>query len=435
MFRQTQFKLPVKYTKIFKRRQNKTADQVAKNIIQLHVNESSTSEFYNKKIILIKTKDAKGNLKSIPVTFFNKKTYIEIDGDGYTIHPKGIIGRSKTHNNLKVGSKLSTEVESDHVINFHEFVTNKHARDLVMNFLDKLNTDSPITYEMVDQFDEGITEIRTNAPLSPISCTPDELRQWISILNECQRKLMAKDPVYYDKSYSSEILQDALYRIKDLFTDITIGANILSSEIAGMFLVDAQYENTINDVETLSTFVGGMINAGIPSSYVGYNTWFVMSDKFDDKEVFINFDDESVLPRWGHTRIVFYPSDIFLKTKVMKIALNASGIAANKREMQISKNYKNIPYVLDDDRKVIDIIAKTEYISQNECITICERIIPEYNVDEANTLKATTVNIAKVLGHTLQITDVHGGNVGYIITPDDRKQWKILDYGGSLIRS
>jgi hypothetical protein len=117
----------------------------------------------------------------------------------------------------------------------------------------------------------------------------------------------------------------------------------------------------------------------------------------------------------------------------MKVALSSHGIASNKREMQLTNAYKNLNIQLEDGRPLVEILAKTEAISKNGCITVCERIIPCKNGSEAFELEKIVQSIPAKINKALSITDIHSGNIGYTFTKNGNI-WKILDYGDSIIK-
>lgn len=415
-----------------KKKAKKTANQIAAEIIKTTVQESGddTSKYYKQKIINIRFKDEKNQLREIPVTFFDKKLNIEIDGNGYIIHPKGI-GKLNTPN-LEVGKRLLDDDELDFMMQFDKFMTDKQLRSYFAEFIKSCGSDPDnINNDILDKTTAALNAL-TNIKPHQIRINHAILQEWISTLNIFYKNLISVDSIYFGKLFKNDRVKTLFYYTKDLFSKLTIASNLISSELTGLFLVDSKFENSINDINTLSLFVDGMINSGIPSSYVGYNTWFVMSKQFKDSDVFIDLNNNSTVPAWGHSRIVFYPPENG-DTKVMKVALSSHGIASNKREMQLTNAYKNLNIRLEDGRPLVEILAKTEAISKNGCITVCERIIPCKNGSEAFELEKIVQSIPAKINKALSITDIHSGNIGYTFTKNGNI-WKILDYGDSIIK-
>ena len=417
-----------------KKKAKKTANQIAAEIIKTTVQESGddTSKYYKQKIINIRFKDEKNQLREIPVTFFDKKLNIGIDGNGYIIHPKGI-GKLDSVNMGVGGNQLASEFKENVISELYMFMTNNHIRNIIMDFITNANNTDDTQNLNTSEIESILYKLKSVNFTADIKLDSIILQNWIKILNEFGFIISEIDPIRIGSDFKNGNIKSIFHDIKYLMLNMTIAVNILSKELTGLFYVDTKYENAIDNLEDLSRFVNGMIQAGIPSSYVGYNTWFVMNDKFHDNDVFIDLDDISKTePHWGHSRITFYPIDYNLQTKVLKIALNSLGIAGNSREMYITNTYKQLPYKTDDGVPFVEFFAKTETISRNKCIVIAERVVPEYNKKEADELAYTINMISSKLKGRLNVEDIHGGNVGYADTKYG-KLWKVLDYGDTVI--
>ena len=217
--------------------------------------------------------------------------------------------------------------------------------------------------------------------------------------------------------------------------EMTIALNIISSRINNFWLASAEYEGTCDNVKDLAVLVRDMISSGVPSSFVGYNAWFVLSPKLRGD---VQSDQDAFIPKWGQTRIAFYPSNDL--NSVIKVATNSLGLKSTNDEVSMyNSKLKNLntvikfhDYVRDKDysQKVNTLFTAPKSIFENGCVVLFDRC--KYTIKNASdknpdkwsaTAKDIQTNIhrAKLL---LNYEDIHKNNIGYT----EAGEWKIFDY-------
>ena len=210
-----------------------------------------------------------------------------------------------------------------------------------------------------------------------------------------------------------------LKQIVGVMSNMTMGLNSITREFGYMFMIDERYLHTISDVEKLAQFVDGLITSGVPTSYVAYNCWCVMSEDFDDRGYFYNSDGDKA-PRWGQTRVVFLPT---IDTKsVLKVAMNGAGEVGNQTEIKRYQLYssKDLANVLC---KPLKSYHKNTIVSYDRVRTIedkqAEPIIKQGMDSFVENLKEKS----KEKGLP-EIGDLHDGNIG--LTNDNKLV--VIDY-------
>ena len=182
--------------------------------------------------------------------------------------------------------------------------------------------------------------------------------------------------------------------------------NLIMNMVSNSFTIDQYYFKTINDPEKLDEFVGALIDAGIPSRYIGYNAWLISGENITS--------DSEFKPRWGQTRLCLLPND---KDICYKIALSGLGKTGNATEYKVYnellekcealcpclKLYKTQSVVMSKRAEFINI-------SQSEKL----EIVNDINYEISKLTRNKNINIV----------DIHGDNIGVV----DGKN-VVIDYG------
>lgn len=367
---------------LFKRKPKKTVDQIAGDIITETPTKSTQEvswEDFNKEkdnTIIHFPSSENSAIKECDITLMTKQLSIALENGEYVVGPvEGFKGdpendsstqerwmniRKTRNGNFQLNCFLSF------VDNWNDYRTN------LVKIIDLLTTNSNDTPKGDDK-DELAWCIKWKNYLH--NATNQEgnsgrqfrfssklLLDCQKIVNQTMKKLMVIDTIAQNEQPE---YQKLVKQVVDDMTCISIGCNQFSLNVKGMYMIDKKYLHTINDVKTLSKFVSSMIQSGIPSAQVAYNTWCVMSEDFDDRRFFLYEKDGTFkAPRWGQTRVVFFPAN--KPKEVLKIALNSGGLIANKRENQIYEQYKKCGKQ--------DILAKPLNAYENYTIITMEKL-------------------------------------------------------------
>lgn len=196
------------------------------------------------------------------------------------------------------------------------------------------------------------------------------------------------------------------------------GLNTLSNEIGKLYLIKAQYVNSIKDKNNLAKFVEMCIDAGVPPKFIAYNTWLIANEEIRGDKT----DFEKV--PMGQTRIVFFPKD---KSIITKIAFSGRGLTSNKNEVRMSEFIQH-----SGEEEVINMIAPIKGHYGKDCAVIdMERVVdkvgkhpnPKQMLRIVNDFKAFTKRHPEL---RLVVKDINDGN---IMWSSDRECWVCIDYG------
>lgn len=196
------------------------------------------------------------------------------------------------------------------------------------------------------------------------------------------------------------------------------GLNGLSNEIGKVYMIKAQYVNSITNKNDLAKFVEMCIDAGVPPKFVAYNTWLIANveirgDKTDFEKV-----------PMGQTRMVLFPRD---KKIITKIAFSGRGLTSNKNEVRMSE-------FLQRSKEEDMIKASAAIVGKygKDCAVIdMERIVDRAGKHPTPQMLTTVKNQFKdfTARHPelrLVVTDFNDGN---IMWSSDRNCWVCIDYG------
>ena len=324
---------------------------------------------------------------------------------------------------------------------FVDFVNDNHIMDLLTSALKTITTDQNGQHVLNDsiittaaELDKiyintaKITSINGSLPASTLSAVNQKL-------SEVQRLFQQIDSVNIQGTPN----QLEQWKVFARFLErLTYGCNHLAQAINQIYMCDIKYLGTIKDIDELSTFVQALIQCGIPSKFVAFNTWIVMDHSLLGGEGHYNYGnysrsndnttlnvstthpkDRTHLPRWGQTRVTFYPNG---EGHVIKIAMNRAGMIGNKREIEVYNLYKK--YGLEDD------LARIEKYTKNYCILVSEKMKPNDGTLTQQEIDDIKNNLNKAYTQhpdLPKIQDLHEQNFGISL---DGSEFKILDYGG-----
>lgn len=424
------------FDKLFRRKAKKTADQVAEECITgSHVKEYMESGDEtgtgSTKVHFPASPDSV--IKECDLELITKSLLIKIENNNY------VIGLAPGFEGARYESRKGTsykpfinngKTRDSHTNMFLAYVENRDDYrtiiDNIINYLVKYKD-----YEFTDEavldslkFNDDLLKSRNKLEGDKgwrYSFSSKLAIQYMNEINQLTNKVNQLNtiPESTDKRYKS-----LLDNVVDVVNELTYGCNNFATNVKAMYVIDQKYLHTISDIDILSKFVDTMITAGIPTTQVAYNTWCVMSPNFDDRKFFFraedNDDASSTFPRWGQTRVVFFPDN--KPMEVLKIALNGAGKLANKREFQIYKQYQK--YHLENE------LAEPISHTNNFCVMMMEKMkmLPENERNKyADLVKAELKEHYKQNPNLTDITgDLHGKNIGY----DEENNIKVIDYAG-----
>lgn len=401
---------------LFRRKHpKKTADQIAASVVKSTVQETSWEDFNKQKDSeKVHFPAADGSvIKETDIELITKDLLITIEGDNYVIGPvhgfKGSENMSSSDIHRVLGKK--TADSQFHLKCFLAFVSNNDGyKDSLMECINFLLLNHDETFKNITSEDkQNLTEfqrfmfqkISHSSNLSyRYSWSPTMLLEFQKDVNGVMNKLTKLNTIDDDKIKSPEY-KSFMSEIVAQMQNIVTGCNQYARHIKVMYMIDKKYLHTINDIDTLSKFVSSMIEAGIPSTQVAYNTWCVMNKNLSGVDYFAS---EEKGPLWGQTRVVFLPDE--RPTDVLKIALNSGGLFANKREKQIYAQYEKA--------KMSSVLAKPVKLFENNSIIVMEKLstsgVSSKNVDEIKRKIDEAIDKDNLLH---KIGDIHIDNVGF----------------------
>lgn len=401
---------------LFRRKHpKKTADQIAASVIQSSVQEVSWEEFNKQKDSeKVHFPSAPGSvIKETDVELITKELLITIENDNYVMGPvHGLRGSENAgpQDVYKVLGKKTGDSQF-HLNCFLAFSSNSDGyRDNLIQCIDWLLGAKNDSFEdlnptnkrqLIENQRYMFQKISRLSDLSyRYSWSPKLLLESQKSVNDVMSKIIKLNTINDAKMKSPEY-KEFMSEIVAQMQNIMTGCNQYARHVKVMYMIDKKYLHTINDIDTLSKFVSSMIEAGIPSTQVAYNTWCVMNKKLSGVDYFAS---EEKGPLWGQTRVVFLPDE--KPTDVLKIALNSGGLLANKREKQIYDQYENA--------NLSSLLAKPVKLFKNNSIIVMEKLstagVSHRNVDEIK----RKINDACDRNDLLhKIGDIHIDNVGF----------------------
>lgn len=198
-----------------------------------------------------------------------------------------------------------------------------------------------------------------------------------------------------------------------IVTVLSFGMNELTGSMSKIYMIDAKYMHSIDDIDTLSRFVERMAECGFPSKYIMYNTYLIAAENLNGGKA------SGTRPIWGQSRCIFYPND---QDHIIKIAYNPIGKVGNRNEAYITKLLHGTP-----ESKYI---AQVQKITKNAYVTEGERVntsgIGSFDYTKCMVIKNKINASPRLVNTNIEITDIHPKNIG---TKKDGSLC-IIDYGG-----
>lgn len=230
-----------------------------------------------------------------------------------------------------------------------------------------------------------------------------EMRYFQIKLNEINKMLEMVDTPDNSIPIDEKDFLKGLNQFASFAAQLQMGMNTVSGALQSIYTIDAKYNDTIGDINTLSSFIDKCIKYAIPPKYVSYNAYLISNPslKGDGSEGNENS------PRWGQTRVVFFPKNN--KKVIHKIALSGFGIRANKSEYDISEKFIN-----NGGQNLIAAVVST---TPSLAIISAERV----NISKGNNLYDDIKRLRNKLFEFTQKNDIaldirgdiHEDNVGY----------------------
>lgn len=338
------------------------------------------------------TKNEKGDLKHVSnsngISGLEDNTIIYKNMCYYIKHPEAL------ENLEKIVEKATSIIDSENNINEEEL------RDDIERTIKR-------SHMFGRDFNAGGTKI-----------TMKELVKFSSKINQLTN---AMDKFQNANNSIKHLSGDTIRSLNALVRELETtqhGLNGLSNEVGKVYMIKAQYVNSIKDKNNLAKFVEDCIDAGVPPKFIAYNTWLIANeeirgDKTDFKKV-----------PMGQTRMVFFPKD---KKIITKIAFSGRGLTSNKNEVRMSEFIER-----SGEEDIAKMCAKiTGKYGKDDAVIDMERIVdrsskhpnPKLLKAVKDTLKDFTARHPEL---RLVVTDINDGN---IMWSSDRRCWVCIDYG------
>lgn len=198
---------------------------------------------------------------------------------------------------------------------------------------------------------------------------------------------------------------------------IQFGLTSLTNAIQKVHLIDLKYMNSIDDRDSLSRFVYGCVQNGIPPKFIAYNAWLISSEN-------LRGSASKYKPIGGQTRCVFFPNDN--KNEILKIATSGIGINANKNEIRFSDFIKK-----SGEEDMIKISALITHTYPEDAIVAMERVVDRVgkhpDLVTLREVKSKYQDFTKRHPELrLIVSDFNDGNVMW---SSDKDMWVCIDYG------
>ena len=342
--------------KVFKRKIKKTPDQVMEEIVGTNPTESKKSTGTGTATgtktgtaTTTETKTGTGTKDDVEVVHFlsnpksviketdikviSKNLQIKIENNEYVMEPlEGFVG-----DNAKSLTGAGRGGSSTHVTWAIQYMVDDQGfrtkLNRVINMILSVGKSNVLLDDIMQEW-KAFDRIPFPSQSIRMKNSGDKLKEGYKAIAE-----MSKSIENCKEQQCGTEFNQLLSNIVSTLTNITMGLNQMSKDFGYMYMIDKKYLHTISDPDKLAQFINDIIAAGVGTQHVAYNCWCVMDKDFDDRGYFVYVDDNKAkYPRWGQTRVVFFP--IKDDKSVLKVSLNGSGILANKTEIRRYKMYK-----------------------------------------------------------------------------------------------
>lgn len=269
----------------------------------------------------------------------------------------------------------------------------------------KNNNDMVTALNSLKSLEKTITNIDSKTKKFEINL--DDLLEFQKTINNIFSKFKGVSEPNNDEYKDQKDIVEVLNEFVNFVNELQMGMNILSSSLKSIYIIDKDWMESINDMETLGKFVDACLENGIPPKFIALNATLVASPN-------IKGDADHNKPIWGQTRLVFFPPN---GKTIYKIAISEMGVISNKAEADIWNKIK-------DDKNAV-VFAATPNHSKNYSVIEMERVNTKTpSKEDINSVRAAAVKLMKDLKIPLKINDLHFRNIGY-----RGNQPVILDYG------
>lgn len=269
--------------------------------------------------------------------------------------------------------------------------------------------------DLVNFTDKVWENARTFADQNKNGCDVkvSELERFGQTLSKCS-ELLRK----YDESQTpmDKYWYTAASRVSSMIAELQYGLNDITRSLKGVYVMSPAHCNTIRDIGMLSKFAAKMIEAGIPSKYIGFNIYMASHGDLKGQGSALN-------PVWGQSRVTLFP--IKNDKVVYKIALNGTGVRSNRIESSSWATIQSSNYS--------EWFAAVNAVTKNRCVVEMERVNTDKkgHVHKASIVEEVREKVKSIcqelnLPNDLSI-DIHVGNIG----------WKnnhacVIDYGNGV---
>lgn len=213
----------------------------------------------------------------------------------------------------------------------------------------------------------------------------------------------------------------AINEMRNVLNTTSMAISVLCRQINNATVyVSSNYARRATKVTQLSKFVDLMLKQGVPPRNINAAIMTVCHPKMLGKD-----------PKSGMSRLILFPTTSDGKDKVIKVAYNAFGIAANKNE---AKFYQYITRSKDPEiSEGKDYFAAVRGVTKEQTAIIMERVTPLEDFAEiSQTRKKIRDWLKKTSGdgrNPFDLEDLNAGGFGK--TVDGRPV--CLDYGWAVI--
>lgn len=198
----------------------------------------------------------------------------------------------------------------------------------------------------------------------------------------------------------------------DFLNILQYSMNMVSNAIKQVYIIDADYVESIDDVNVLGEFVDIMLRNGVPAKFVMFNATIAASKK-------IKGNADYNKPVCGQSRVVYFPDD---KKIVYKVAASQIGVLANKAEYDLYRKMQEVG--------ISKMFAATYGGSKSFSVVQGERVDTSKGctIANVNAMKKKVTDVCSK--HRIPIAidhDIHAGNIGW-----RGNQMVVLDYGTNV---
>lgn len=242
------------------------------------------------------------------------------------------------------------------------------------------------------------------------------IQERIEKISKLVEKIRNFDISIYSKNTNmKKFILEFMNDLTSFLSVIQYGFNSLMYLFKGIYHIDVSYYGCIHTKEDLAIMAEEIVKAAIPTKWA-YNNIVLLCDKN------LRGAAKAYNPVIGQSRVVIFPKNE--GNNVIKVAGNRLGLDANRSE------YNTSDTLMGKYNELGNYLAKVNWISDNGMVITMEKGVE--NATEADRIAANALRdeINKILnkhGETLQIGDMHPGNVMYFSR--GKKNLKAIDYG------